>query len=83
MTPEQKAAYDAIIGMAHRVAMKIAELPREQRATAVGRARELLLQTASEHGDVSDPKLLVLCADGIAVVLREIEMSGSSEGGHA
>ena len=35
MTPEQKAAFESIVGLVHREAMKIAELPKEQGAAAL------------------------------------------------
>lgn len=72
MTPEQQAAYDAILGMAHRVAARIAELPQDQRATAIKVAQETIMENVTEYG-ITDPDLLNIFHVGIALVLREEE----------
>ena len=82
MTPEQRAAFETIMGFVHRAAMKIAELPKEERAAALTIARRSIAQSAAEQG-VTDPQLIEICTEGIAVVLHEIEASGSPSGGHA
>jgi hypothetical protein len=82
MTPEQKINYDRVIGMAQRVAMKIAELPKEHREAAILIAKKTLLETFAEYG-ITDPKFAEVCSEGIAAVLREIEASGSPGGGNA
>ena len=46
MTPEQKAAFEAIKGLVHRTAMEIAELPKDQREAALERAAQL---NCTEH----------------------------------
>ena len=77
MTPDQKAAYEAITGLVHRTAMEIAELPRDQRGPALRRARNSIAQS------IAEPELVEICTRSIATVLREIEASGNSPGGHA
>jgi hypothetical protein len=79
MTPEQKAAFESIVGLVHREAMKIAELPKEQRAAAL-----LIVQgaMAAELG-IADPELIDVCNEGIATVLQQIEASGRLSGGRA
>jgi hypothetical protein len=42
MTPDQKAAYEAITGLIRRTAMEIAELPKDQRGAALQLARTQL-----------------------------------------
>ena len=82
MTPEQKIAFESVMGFVHRVAMRIAELPKEERPAALKAARASIAETAAEHG-IQDPKLIEICSEGIEVVLREIEASGRPSGGHA
>jgi hypothetical protein len=79
MTPDQKAVFESIVGLVHREAMKIAELPKERRAAAL-----LIVQRsmAAELG-IADPELIDVCNEGIATVLQQIEASGSPNGGHA
>jgi hypothetical protein len=83
MTPEQKEAFDHIMGFVHRVGMKIAAIPdARERAVAIELARRSIVETAAEQG-VCDSKIVEICADGIEVVVREIMMSGKPNGGHA
>jgi hypothetical protein len=76
LTPDQKAAYEAITGLVHRTAMEIAELPKDQRGAALRLAHNSIAQSI-------EPELVEICADGILAVLREIEASGTPSGGHA
>ena len=69
------------MGMVHRVAMRIVELPKEQREVAIQTARRSIKESAVESG--LPVQLAELCADGIEVVVREIEASGLSGGGRA
>jgi hypothetical protein len=82
MTPQQKASYDAILGMAHRVAVRIAGLPQDQREGAIKMARNTIMECAPEYG-ITDPKLIEICSEGVAVVLREMVASGNPGGGLA
>ncbi|WKA26452.1 hypothetical protein [Bradyrhizobium roseum] len=82
MTPDQKAAYEALTGLVHRTAMKIAELPKDQRGAALQLASNSIARGIANLG-IAEPKLVEVCADGIAAVLREIEASGKPSGGHA
>jgi hypothetical protein len=82
MTTEQKAAFNAIMGMAHRRGMKIAELQQENCAAALKTARRTLLETAAEQR-ITQPELIEICSKGIEVVLREIGASGNPGVGHA
>jgi hypothetical protein len=82
MRPEQTAAFDAIMGITYRVAMKIADLPKEERAIALEIARRSFAEAISACG-VTNPTFIDICTEGIAVVLQEIEASGSPSGGHA
>jgi hypothetical protein len=82
VTPAQKAAFEAITGFVHRAAMEIAELPKDQRGAALQLARNSFAQSIADQAG-TDPKLVEICTDGIAAVLREIEASGNPSGGHA
>lgn len=75
MTPEQKAAFEAIKGLVHRTAVEIAELPKDQREAALQRARNSLAES------IAEPELVEACTYGIATVLRDIEASGAPSGG--
>lgn len=77
MTPNQKAAYEAITGLIQRTAMEIAELPKDQREAALQRAHNLIAQS------IAEPELVEICTRSIATVLRDIEASGNPSGGHA
>lgn len=77
MTPDQKAAYEAITGLIQRTAMEIAELAKDQRKAALLRARNSIAQS------IAEPELVEVCMHGIATVLRDIEASGYRSGGHA
>lgn len=77
MTPNQKAAYEAITGLIQRTAMEIAELPKHQREAALQRAHNLIAQS------IAEPELVEICTRSIATVLRDIEASGNPIGGHA
>lgn len=79
MTPEQKAAFESIVGLVHREAMKIAELPKEKRAAALQVARRSM---AVELGRTA-PELIDICNEGIATVLQQIEDSRRPSDGHA
>ncbi len=79
MTPEQKAAFEAILGFVHRAAMKVAELPKEERAAAL----QTVQRSLAVDLDITDPDLIAACNAGIVTVLRQIEASGSPSGGHA
>jgi hypothetical protein len=72
MTPDQQSAYDAVIGMAQRVAARIAELPHEQRASATTAAQETIMENVTEYG-ITDPGLINIFNVGIALVLRDEE----------
>jgi hypothetical protein len=82
MTPDQKAAYEAITGLVRRTAMEIAELPNDQHALALRLARNSIVQNIALQ-DVTESELVEVWSDAIAVVLRQIEASGSPSGGHA
>ena len=82
MTPDQKAAYEAITGLIRRTAMEIAELPKDQRGAALQLARNSIAQSISDQG-LAEPKLVEVWADGIAADLRETEASGNPSGGPA
>ena len=69
MTPDQKAAYEALTGLVQRTAMKIAELPKDQRDAALQTAHNTIAQS------ITEPDLVEICTEGIAAVLREIEAS--------
>jgi hypothetical protein len=77
MTPDQKAAYEAITGLIQRTAMEIAELPKDQREAALRRAHNSIAQS------IAEPELVEICTRSIATVLRDIEASGNPSGGHA
>ena len=77
MTPDQKAAYEAITDLIQRTAMEIAELPKDQRGAALRRARNSIAQSIGQ----AEPGLVEICTRGIATVLREIEASGNPSGG--
>ena len=79
MTPDQKAAYKAITGLIHRMAMEIAELPKDQRGAALQCARNSIAQSIGQ----AEPELVEICTRGIATVVRDIEASGSPSGGQA
>jgi hypothetical protein len=70
MTPEQQESYNAILGMARRVAAHIEELPLDQRAVAVKAAQQTMMESVTEHG-ITDPDLVNIFAVGIALVLHE------------
>ena len=82
MTTDQKAVFEAITGLIQRTAMEIAELPKDQRGAALQLARNSFAQSIADQAG-TDPKLVEICTDGIAAVLREIEASGNPSGGHA
>jgi len=79
MTPAQKLAFESIIGLVHRAAMKVAELPKEERAAAL----QIVQRSIVEELGITEPELIENCTKGIATVLRQIEASGSPSGGHA
>jgi len=79
MTPDQRFAFDSIVGFVHRAAMAIAELPKEERAAAL----QNIPQSIALAFGVTDPALINACTEGIATVLRQIEASGSQSGGRA
>jgi hypothetical protein len=79
MTPEQKAAFESIVALVHREAMKIAELPKEQRAAAL----QTIHRSIEAELGVTDPELIGVCTEGITTVLQQIEASGRPSGGHA
>lgn len=79
MTPEQKAAFKSIVGLVHREAMKIAELPKEQRVAAL----QVIQRSMTAELGNADPELIDICNEGIATVLQQIEASRSPSGGHA
>ena len=68
-----------IVGLVHRTAMEIAELPKDERAAALQRIQRSL----AVELDITDPELIDLCNEGIATVLQQIEASGGPSGGHA
>lgn len=76
MTPDQKAAYEAITGLIQRTAMEIAELPKDKRGAALQLARNSIAQS------ITEPELVEICTRSIATVLRDIEASGNPSGGH-
>lgn len=79
MTPEQKAAFESIVGLVHRAALKVAELPKEERAAALRAAhRSMMVELGT-----TEPELIEICAEGIASVLQQIEASGNPSGGRA
>ena len=79
MTLKQKVAFESIVGLVHRTAMRFAALPKEERAAALHVAHQSI---TAELG-TTDPELIKICTQGIATVLRQIEGSGSPFGGHA
>lgn len=79
MTPDQKATYEALTGLVHRTAMKIAELPKHQRRTAL----QLASRSIAKGIGIVEPRLVEICTQGIEAVLHEIEASGKPSGGHA
>ncbi|WP_441229416.1 hypothetical protein AB7828_03560 [Tardiphaga sp. 215_C5_N2_1] len=83
MTPDQKKAFDAVMGYVHRGGMKIAEIadPNE-RAVAIELARRAITETAAEQG-MTDSKLIEACTSGVEFVVREIVQSGQRQGGNA
>ena len=70
MTPEQQESYDAILGMAHRVAERIAKLPRSQRAGATTVAQATIMESVANHG-ITDQELVSMFAVAIALALHE------------
>lgn len=82
MTPDQKTAYEALTGLVHRTAMKIAELPKDQRDAALQIASNSIAKRIADRGE-AEPRLVGICTDGIAAVLRQIKASGKPSGGHA
>jgi hypothetical protein len=82
MTPEQKAAFEAIVGFVHRAAMQVAELPKEERAAALQIVQRSIAHQVAEIG-ITEPELIEICTEGIATVLQQIEASGSPSGGQA
>ena len=76
MTPEQKFAFESIVGFVHRTATEVAGLPKETRAAAL----EIVRQSMAVEFGTADPQLIEICAEGIATVLRQIEAAGSPSG---
>jgi hypothetical protein len=70
VTPEQQESYDAILGMAHRVADRIAKLPRSQRAGAASVAQATIMESVANYG-ITDPELESMFAVGIALALHK------------
>jgi hypothetical protein len=79
MTPEQQAAYDAILGMAQRVTVRIAALPPDQQAAAVKVARETIMENVTLHG-ITDPDVVNIFAVGVALALRDVDKAPSQGG---
>ena len=82
MTPEQQFVFDSIVGSVRRTAMEIAELPKDQRSSALEIARNSIAQMIADQG-VAELELVEACSNGISAVLREIEVSGNPSGEHA
>jgi hypothetical protein len=80
MTPDQQFASESIVGLVYRTAMEIAELPEDQRGSALQMARISFAQMIADQ-DVAEPEPVEAWTDGIAAVLREIEASGNPSGG--
>jgi hypothetical protein len=70
------------MGFAQRLAMRVVEMPKEDRLAALRIARNTLEETARDHG-ITDPKFIDLCVQGIQVIVAEIDNSGSPGGGRA
>jgi hypothetical protein len=82
LDPAQRAAFDSIMGFAQRLAMRIVEMPQQDRPAALKTVRNALEETAKDAG-ITDPKLIDICAQGVEVIVAEIENSGSPDGGRA
>jgi hypothetical protein len=80
LDPTQRAAFDAIMGFAQRLAMRVVEMPKAQRPAAMRLARDSLEDAAKEHG-ITDAKFIDICVRGVEVIMAEIENSGSSGSG--
>jgi hypothetical protein len=79
LSPEQRAAFDAIMGLAQRVAMHITTMPKEEWADAIKIARNTMEEAALEAG-ITDKGFVDLCAQGVQVMVSELENSGSPRG---
>jgi hypothetical protein len=75
VTPGQQETYDAILGMAHRVAERIAKLPRSQRAGATTVAQATIMESVANHG-ITEPELVSMFAVAIALALHESDAPG-------
>lgn len=82
MTPDQKAIYEALTGLVHRTAMKIAELPEDARGAALQIASKSIAKRIGDES-MAEGQLIEICTDGIVAVLRQIEASDRPSGGHA
>jgi hypothetical protein len=69
LSPEQRAAFDAIMGLAQRVAMHITTMPKEEWADAIKIARNTMEEAALEAG-ITDKGFVDLCAQGVQVMAQ-------------
>lgn len=79
MTSDQQFAFDSIVGIVHRAAMEVAELPKEERAAAL----QVVPRSLALELGITDPELIDVCTEGVETVLQQIEASGRASGGHA
>jgi hypothetical protein len=85
LTPEQKRMLDATLGAVQRIAMKIVELPREQRAAQYAVVRRNFAESIDKFGieGAAADQWLDSTMQGIAALVLEIEAGGGAAGGIA
>ena len=87
MTPEQEKALEATLGTVQRVAMRIAEIPRDRREEAFSIARrgyEDGMRKFGQDPNSAEPSAwLEKVMQGLRLLVAEIDNSGGAQSGRS
>jgi hypothetical protein len=85
LTNEERQALEDSLGAIRRIAMKVIELPKEQRAKQYASIRKAFETSIRKYGVQGEPiaKWLDNMMTAIRALVAEIEAGGGAPGGHA